>query len=392
TRNFPFYTFIDVDLKDGNTAIQDELDGIVITQPGKDYSEKELRQIDAFLLKGKSVTVIASAVNVKPSDPSMNATLSTHGLEKLLDGYGIEMKKDAVLEFYYAFRVPIMTQSGIASAVVPTIVHSHEDPRFQGNEQLLDTGYPIFFRMPEVMFPFASTLVTNPSKQPDAKMTVLARTTPKSIALTGETAELKPFQRWTQKGTPEQRVISVAMEGTFKTAFPTGDKQGVVTPEKGAPGKLLVISSAQFLANPFARAGNGPDMPQMHGMQMPGMGGDQELLRLAGPYANNALKPTILAFKNVLDWMSGDIDLLAASAKILGEPQLSYGDLGSFKFDENETPEQAKKRAEELKDMRKRQQSSTEWILILGIPLLLAAFGGLRWRMRQASRENAVLA
>ena len=35
TQNFPFYTFQDVDLKGGETEIPDELDGLLVTQPGK---------------------------------------------------------------------------------------------------------------------------------------------------------------------------------------------------------------------------------------------------------------------------------------------------------------------------------------------------------------------
>ena len=97
---FPFYKFEDVDLKNGDTEINKELDGLIITQPGKDYTDKELRRIDQFLMEGnKSLVVFASAVNLKAGDATMKATLDTHGLEKLLDGYGIEMKKDAVLDW-----------------------------------------------------------------------------------------------------------------------------------------------------------------------------------------------------------------------------------------------------------------------------------------------------
>src|SRR5271165_757229 len=98
TQNFPFYTFQDVDLKNGDAEISDELDGLIITQPGKDLTEKELRRIDEFLMKGKSLAVFASSVNVKANDATMNATLSSHGLNKLLEGYGVSLNKDVVLD------------------------------------------------------------------------------------------------------------------------------------------------------------------------------------------------------------------------------------------------------------------------------------------------------
>ena len=68
SQNFPFYSFQDVDLKNGDSEVPDELDGLIMTQPAKDISEKELRRIDQFLMKGKSLAIFAGAVNLKASD------------------------------------------------------------------------------------------------------------------------------------------------------------------------------------------------------------------------------------------------------------------------------------------------------------------------------------
>src|SRR5262249_491753 len=152
------YSITDVDLKNGDSEIDEALDGLIITQPGKDLTEKELRRIDQFVMKGKSLAIFASAVNTKASDATMNATLSTHGLEKRLDGYGITMNKDVVLDFGRSFRVSILTQGGIASARFPNVPDVQDDSRFTGNEQLLDTSFPGFFRIPELAFPMASSL------------------------------------------------------------------------------------------------------------------------------------------------------------------------------------------------------------------------------------------
>ena len=387
TRNFPFYSLQDVDLKGGDGDVDDALDGLIITQPQKDLTEKELRKIDAFVLKGKSLAIFASAVNVKASDATMNATLNAHGLEKLLEGYGIEMKKDVVLDFGRSFRVNMLTQGGVASARFPQFMEIQDDTRFTGEEQLLDTAFPGFFRIPTVVVPFASSLTLHGDKQPDAKPRVIARSTPRSTLATGDTVDLKPLQQWTshiKKAQWAQYAVGATLEGTIKSAF--ADNQ-----EKSAKSaRVMVVSSSQFLANPFARAGNGPDMGQF-GMAQ-GMGGDEQLLQLAGPYASQALTGTILAFKNTLDWLSGDTDLLAVSAKILSEPSLVYGDVSKPKFDENETEEQLKKRDDEMKQARKSQQHTVEGLLILGLPFLFALYGVIRWRMRLTARENVSLA
>jgi hypothetical protein len=398
--NFPFYSIVDVDLKNGDSAIDDTLDGLIITQPGKDYTEKELRRIDEFVMKGKSLAVFASAVNIKANDSTMNASLNLHGLDKLLDGYGVEMRRDVVLDFGRSFRVGVLTQAGLASARIPQILDVQDDTRFTGDEQLLDTGFAGFFRLPQVAVPFASSLVLHcKDKQPDASdCKIVARSTPRSIRKTDESVDLRPFQAWKPKGEWAQYGVAADVEGRLKTAFPTGDDLGVKAEKQVGEGKkarVAVISSSQFLANPFARAGNGPDMGQF-GMMMP-IGGDEQLLELAVPYAQQALNPasggtTILAFKNMLDWLTGDVDLLAVSAKILSEPGLVYGDVNKPKFDENETDEQLKKRDEEMKAARKHTQNTIQWTLILLVPLLFSAYGILRWRMRVARRLSVSLA
>ncbi|HLK40214.1 MAG TPA: Gldg family protein, partial [Polyangiaceae bacterium] len=393
TQNFPFYTFQDVDLKNGDSEVPDELDGLIITQPGKDISEKELRRIDQFLMKGKALAVLASAVNVKANDATLNASLNLHGLDKLLDGYGIALNKDAVLDLARRVRVVVPTLGGLAQPDFPQVLEVQDDPRFSGNEQLVDTSFAALFRTQDMAVPFVSSLTLKPEKQPEAKLKVVMRSSPLSVHLTGDNADLKPFQKWAPKlkGLQQQQfAIAADVEGTLKTAFPEGDKQGVDAPDKSAKvSRVFVLASSQFLANPFARAGNGPDMGQ-YGAMMPNLGGNEELLTVAAPYTQQFITPAILVFKNTLDWLSGDTDLLAASAKMTSEPNLVYGDKLKVSLDESE--DQIREQEEKLRSARKDQQHSIEWFLILGVPALLAGYGLLRWRMRLSARAAASLA
>lgn len=395
TQYFPFYQFVDVDLKNGDAEVDESLDGLIITQPAKDISEKELRRIDQFVMRGKSLAVIASAVNVKASDATMNASLSTHNLDKLLDGYGIELRKDALLEFGRPFRVNVFTQGGPQTMRFPPLHDVRDDFRFTGDEQLLDTGFASFFRITQVPFPFPSSIVLHREKQPDvtdpAKFKILARSTPKTLRETSDTVDMKPMRQWRPKGEFSQFNLAATIEGKLKSAFAGGDKMGVDAPASStATARVLVISSSQFFANPFARAGNGPDMGQMGGM-MPGGGGDEQLQQLAMPYAQQILTNTILVFKNMLDWVTGDVDLLAVSAKILQEPGLAYGDVSKPNFDDM-SEDQIKKQDETMKKERKKVQHLVEGTLILGLPALFALIGVLLWRRRISSRENVQLA
>ena len=392
---FPFYKIQEVDLKNGDAAVDETLDGLIITQPGKDLTEKELRRIDEFVMRGKSLAVLASAVNTKAGDATMNATLSTHGLEKLLEGYGIEMHKDVVLEFGRPFRVRVDTMTGPRTMIFPQILDVREDFRFTADETLLDTSFAAFFRIPQASFPFASSLSLKTEKQPnlgDKGLRIVARSTPASLLEKGDTVDLKPARAWRPKGEFNQYAVGAVAEGKLKSAFPEGDKMGVeAPPEAKAPARVLVLSSAQFFVNPFVRSGQGPDMGQM-GMMMPNMGGDEFLTAIAGPYVQLIGTTFILQTKNLLDWITGDVDLLAASAKILQEPNLAYGDVSKPKAGEEMTEEQLKKEEQRIKDSRKKTQYWVEGVLTLGVPALFVAFGVVLWRLREARRANLNLA
>ncbi|WP_438019633.1 GldG family protein [Sorangium sp. So ce315] len=391
--HFPFYKFEDVDLKDGDNEINKELAGIVITQPGKELTEKELRRIDQFLMLGnKALAVFAGAVNLKASDASMKATLNTWGLEKLLDGYGVEMKKEAILDWSRSMAIPVQTQTGqLLWFRAPGILQLQEDSRFDENEQILDSSFPGFFRLPELAFPFPSTLVPHPEKQPEATMKVVARSTPKTTVDTSENIDMKFSADWKPTGEYAQRAIAVTIEGKLKSAFGGQEGLGISAPAESADrGRILVVSSSQFLVNPFARSGNPPPMPPQMQM-MGGMGGDEDLQMLSQSYAQKYLTATILAFKNTLDWMAGDSTLLAATAKMFSETNLTYADIERPKQEAMDDEATLAKKAEEYRSERKNVQQRVQWTLTILPAALFAAFGLVRWRRRESARENIKL-
>jgi ABC-type uncharacterized transport system involved in gliding motility auxiliary subunit len=387
---FPFYKLEEVDLKGGASAIDKDLVGLIITEPQKDYDEKELRRIDEFLmLGGKALVVYASAVTMKANDATMNATLSLHGLDKLLPGYGIKMNKDAVFDYGAQFRIGVPTQGGLTWIRHPGIAHVVSDPRFDGdNDKLLDTSFAGFFRMEEAIFPFASSLTLDKSKQPaDVKVAAVARTTPATSVLTSDTVDMKLREHWDPKPPQEQRIIAAIAIGKLKSAFAGNPSDTVkpVTDRAPSESRVLVVSSSEFLTNPFAYAGNGPELGgqfQMFGA----VGGDPQLLMFAQPYTKY-LTSTILSLKNTLDWMAGDSDLVAASAKLIGDPNLTYSNISKPKFKAGDDEAEAKRKDEEYRTARKSMQTNVQWTLTFGVPVLFAAFGLLRWRQRQAQRD-----
>jgi len=387
---FPFYKLEELDLKGGENAIDKDLVGLIITEPQKDYDEKELRRIDEFLMLGsKALVVYASAVTMKANDAKMNATLNLHGLDKLLPGYGITMNKDAVFDYGASFRIGVPTQGGVTWIRHPAIAHVVNDPRMDtDSDKLLDTSFAGFFRMDEAIFPFASSLTLDKSKQPaDVKIAAVARTTPQTSVEKSDSIDMTLREHWDPKPPQEQRVIAATAIGKLKSAFAGKPGEGI-TPADRAPSesRVLVISSSEFLTNPFAYAGNGPELGgqfQMFGA----VGGDPQLLMFAQPYTKY-LTSTILSLKNTLDWMAGDSDLVAASAKLIGDPNLTYSSVAKPKFKEGDDEAEAKRKDEEYRSARKGMQTNVQWTLAFGMPVLFAAFGLLRWRQRQAQRDQ----
>jgi len=136
---FPFYTVEELDLADGADPIDKELEGLIITQPQKEYTEKDLRRIDECLMLGnKSLAGFVSAATMKPNDASMNAELKLHGLDKLLMGYGIDVKKNVVFDHGAQLRMQmLLPPAQVARVRHPAMAQLVDDPRFEDDEQLL---------------------------------------------------------------------------------------------------------------------------------------------------------------------------------------------------------------------------------------------------------------
>lgn len=387
---FPFYKIEELDLKDGEEPIDEELAGVIITQPRKDYTEKELRRIDEFLMRGdKALAVFASAVTLKPNDASLTAELDLHELDKLLIGYGLDIKKNAVFDHGAQVRLPVISGMGQLTWLRhPGIPHVVDDPRLQGDERALDTSFPGFFRMQDLTFPFSSSIELLKDKQPaDVELRAVARTSPAASVSTEETIDMKRSE-WSPAPPLDQRIIAAVAEGKLKSAF-AGSPDESIKANETAPkaSRVLLVASSEFLTNPFSYAGNGPDLGgqfQMFG----GVGGDQQLLMVAQPYAQRFLTNVILALKNTLDWISGDTDLIAASAKMMGDANLTYASLAVPKFAAEDDEAERKRKDEEYQAARKALQQKIQWSLTLGVPLVFAGFGFARWRRRETRRST----
>ncbi|WP_437926067.1 hypothetical protein WMF37_44660 [Sorangium sp. So ce291] len=86
----------------------------------------------------------------------MAATLSTWGLEKLLDGYGVEMKSDAGLDWSRSMTIPVTAQAGktlwLRMPGVLQLGQAHSS--VSEAEWTLDASFGSFHGLGETAFPF----------------------------------------------------------------------------------------------------------------------------------------------------------------------------------------------------------------------------------------------
>lgn len=301
---FPFYVLVPVDLKDGKSAVDPGLDGLIITQPARDYELAELQRIDQFLLLGnKGLAVFASAVNVAPESPQLQASLDTHGLETLLRGYGVELAADVLWDHASAFKLDVMKEGGgRATFRYPLIPIVSSDLRALATGPLDASSVP-FFRLDRLAFPHASSLRLLTDQQPaDVKLRGIARTSDETVSTRTTPANLRPAPTY-PRGEMRSHLLAATVQGRLRSAFPVKLANGKLVPVAPAPSRVLVIASSTYLTNPFVYADSAANS-------------DPLLVGLQQPYLSN-ITATIVSLKNTLDWMLAAEDFVELSATIV---------------------------------------------------------------------------
>jgi len=287
---FPFYVFVDVDLKAGTAGVPDDIDGLLVVGPADDLTEAELRKLDEHVLRGKPLAIFASAATVRAGDLEMKASLSTHGLGRLTSGYGLELGEDLVFDSARAHEVSVATSSGADKMAWPYLLVAKE-------KEGLDANSPVFFRVPEVIFPLASSIAIRREKQPNATVRALARASSTAVRDVRKEIMLTPLKPARGEGAAGEVVVAASVEGTLTSAF------GGAPSTK--PARVLVVASGLFFTNPFVYAGPPAVKEGMGAM----MATADPLAPIATAYTQSIMTTTILVLKNTLDWLTFDEDM-----------------------------------------------------------------------------------
>lgn len=351
-----------------DAEIPADLEALLIVHPETPLSDQELQHINQYVMRGGNLGVFGGGAKIGLTQAGSTAAPIDSGLNALLEKWGVKLGDDIVADAQCA-RAPMQTQFGFQIPVpypVAPVVTFDEKQR----------EHPALFKLDQVPFHFPTPITTTDALKgdKDVKLTVIARSTKQSWLLEGDNIDLKPRESWQVPGYAGPYTLGVAIEGKLPSAYAGAavtSAEGatpVVAPDRAEkPAHVLVLGTGFFLRDEVLRPTQGKQI-------------------FGGPVAF-AL--------NSIDWLANDSDLIEIRAKTIEEPTL-------------EVPKNVKeaeatiRSAVEEKDEEKAQAAFEErkaaiaawdgkrdlyrWGNSLGLPVLFALFGVMRWRMRLARK------
>ncbi len=216
-----------VDLSDGGT-IPDDVKTLIIAGPKDPFTEDQLKQIDAFLMRGNSILALVDGVKVENGlIPSVNDT----GLNGLFAKYGLTLNKNLVLD----------TSSGIASFSQGFISFSTNYPYWP---KIVDSGFnqdsAAVAKLQSVILPWASSVDLDTNTIPEGDQTIaLMKTTDQAWQETGN-FDLNPQQPFYPSGGQKQFTLAASIFGKFNSAYATSSTD---------MGRLTVVGDSDFITD-----------------------------------------------------------------------------------------------------------------------------------------------
>jgi ABC-2 type transport system permease protein len=336
------YTTRTIDLHGGEEEIPADIKGLVIMGPARRIEERELRRINSYLMRGGSVAVFAGGTAITGSDTRPTAARAEHNLNGLLEGYGVTINPDIVLDFQASDSVQEIEQG---RARIPMFTYPALAARRDVGGPGIDTAHPAVFRLPGVILPFVSSLTINNgrARENGTVFSEIGRSSERSV-LQRERFELDAIELLQRRqqifgNARASYVVGVALEGQLRSAFAANDTDHPPAhATREHPARLLVVGSGKVF--------------------------HIDQLRAIAPL-QNGMPTNVQMLLNVFDWLSQDPDLLAVRAKDVSEPSLQA-----------------------VTDTRKQL---FKWGSIIGLPLLVGVLGVVLMNLRARKRAEITL-
>lgn len=379
----PTYDFEEVS---ADAQISQDYKALVLVDPKKALSDTQLRRLDEFVMNGGALGVFGGTMFVDLESGAPKADQGSTAINDLLSKWGITMRQGIVHDPQCA-QAPYATNIGRIPVPHPPmpLVSIEEDK----------AEHPVLFKLQTVPIPFTAPLKVKKNATKGVTTTVLARSSENSWLVTGDPVNLNTRlpQEWTSGGESGPFPLVAAVEGAIPSAFNSDNSSvenssGISSPAKAKNGRVLVAGTGVFMWD--------------------------QLLPPSDNSGECALSSNLVLALNAVDWLTQDDDLLAVRAKNVEDPtikvphdvQLAEDEARDAAVQANAAAQQGDRQGTEAavdkqkKALERRKDALGAWRVkkaiyrfgnMLGIPLLFALFGLVRWQIRRSNRKNISL-
>jgi ABC-2 type transport system permease protein len=324
------YQVVPANLAGGH--VDDEVDVLVLAGPA-DLDDKSQRAVDQFVMRGGALILLDGRYRLDLSQRTVDVQPVSSGLEKMLEAWGVEVKKELILDGKNdAFPMPVDRDIGglvvreMRQLAYPFFVKVQRDAMSDG----VITG-----QLAATVFHYASPVVV---KQEDGKKKTDGKEEDQPAPRKVEVLMKSSDGAWTEKtprvqpdfalhpgsgfGRPDKvekadagpHALAVAITGSFPSAFAAdakaADKPGEKPDESGKPPdadgaddkkderllgrspadtRLVVVGSSSFVSD--------------------------ELLELSSQAGSDYVANNVELLQNMVDWSVADTDLLAIRSR-----------------------------------------------------------------------------
>lgn len=313
--------------------------------------EADLQNINTYVMNGGALGIIGGSINLNLQEPPPSAAPVDTGLNTLLERWGVRLEQNLVADP----QCEMLPMGGMA-VPYPFFPRCALDAEQQ--------EHPAAFGLASVTMPFSASVSVLEDAPAGVRVTPLVSSSEGAWVVNDANIVLQPRDpsEWQRTGRVGTRAMAVAIQGTLPSAFP--GSEGPAQAENDV--RVMVIGASAL----FLQAGQGQ------------------------------MTDTLAFALNTVDWLAAEDDLVAIRTKSVAEPGLDQpaglrdaerrAQAAQQAQDRDEFTEALEAR-QAAEDAYKKSQQVTQWALTLGLPLLLAVFGVVRWRQRIAKKNNIKL-
>lgn len=221
------YRIKEVDLKGEEEKIAEDIETLLIVGPTEEFLEEDLKKIDDFVMSGKSLILLVDGVKV---EQGLNVRKNEIGLEKFLDGYGLSLNKDLILD----------VSSGRASFSQGYLTFMVDYPLWpKVLTDNFDKENVMVANLGSLMLPWASSV--GMSEKEGVSVSYLAKST-KDAWSQKDNYKLNPQENFRGQGETGQYNFALFARGKFESYF--GEKEV-------EDGKIILVGDSDFILDMF---------------------------------------------------------------------------------------------------------------------------------------------